>query len=409
MNLESFIAGRYLVSKRKVDFISIITVISAAGVTVGVAVMIVVLSVMNGFEKEVVDRIVGTNAHVVVLSYEDDGIEDYGALAEKVEAVPHVLGASPFVFTKAMVSANGYTDGIALKGVDLEGERRVTTIAERIEPPLRSLDHDGDDLPGIVLGAYLANRLHVHVGDVVSLTSPLAVTRSPLGMIPRIKKFRMAGVFESGMYDYDSSLGFVSVAGAQDFLQSEDVVTGIQVRVDDKEKAPKIAEAILGALGGFPLRTENWIQLNGNLVAWMRNEKVVMWLLLLLIVLVAAFNIITSLIMAVMEKTRDIGVLKSMGVSSHSVMRIFMIQGLIVAGIGTAVGSALGTLGSLALNEYKLRLPSDVYFIDTLPVKVQWLDIVGVVAAAIFICFVATVYPSWRAARLTPVEAIRYE
>jgi lipoprotein-releasing system permease protein len=409
MNIESFIAVRYLVSKRKVDFISIITVMSAAGVTVGVAVMIIVLSVMNGFEKEVVDRIVGTNAHVVLLRYDDEGIADYQELTKRVEKVPHVLGASPFVFTKAMVSADGYTDGIALKGVDLDGERRVTTIAERINPPLKSIDHDADDLPGIVLGKYLASRLHVHVGDVVSLTSPMAVSRSPLGMIPRIKKFRMEGVFESGMYDYDSSFGFVSVGGAQDFLQTDDVVTGIQVRVDDKDAAPKIAEAILAELGGFPFRTENWIALNGNLVAWMRNEKVVMWLLLLLIVLVAAFNIITSLIMAVMEKTRDIGVLKSMGISSRSVMRIFMFQGLLVAGIGTAIGSILGLVGSLALNTYKLSLPSDVYFVDTLPVKVEWLDVAGVVAAAIFICFAATIYPSWRAARLTPVEAIRYE
>jgi len=409
MNIESFIAARYLVSKRKVDFISIITFMSAAGVTVGVAVMIIVLSVMNGFEKEVVDRIVGTNAHVVIHRYDDGGIENYDELARQIEGMPKVLGATPFVFTKAMVSAEGNTDGIALKGVDLEGERRVTTIAERINPPLRSIDHEADDLPGIVLGQYLAARLRVHVGEVVSLTSPTSVTRSPLGMIPRIKKFRMAGVFESGMYDYDSSLGFVSVEGAQDFLQMEDVATGIQIRVDDKEDAPEIAKAIVAELGGFPFTSENWIDLNGNLVAWMQNEKIVMWLLLLLIILVAAFNIITSLIMAVMEKTRDIGVLKSMGVSSRSVMRIFMIQGLIVAAIGTGIGSLLGLGGSLALNKYKLTLPSDVYFVDTLPVKVELPDVLGVVAAAIFICFVATVYPSWRAASLTPVEAIRYE
>jgi lipoprotein-releasing system permease protein len=408
LSLESFIAARYLVSKRRVDFISIITGMSAAGVTVGVAVMIIVLSVVNGFEKEVVDRIVGTNAHVVVMRYEE-GIEDYGELTERVEGAEHVLGASPFVFTKAMVTANAVTDGIALKGVDLRGERRVTTVADRIDPPLETIDQDGEELQGIVLGKHLARSLRVSPGDVVSLTSPTAGSRSPLGMIPRIKKFRLAGLFESGMYDYDSSLGFVSIPGAQDFLRSEDVVTGIQVKVDDKERAPEIADAILEHIGGFPYWTQNWIELNGNLVAWMRNEKVVMWLLLLLIILVAAFNIITSLIMAVMEKTRDIGVLKSMGASSRSVMKIFVLQGLMVAGLGTAVGNALGLLGCFALSKYKLTLPADVYFVDTLPVQVEWPDVMGIAAAAIFIGFVATLYPSWRAARLAPVEAIRHD
>jgi len=408
VSVESFIATRYLISKRRVDFISIITGMSAAGVTVGVAVMIIVLSVVNGFEREVVDRIVGTNAHVIVLRYEE-GIEDYWDLAERVEGVEHVLGASPFVFTKAMVTANGVTDGIALKGIDLEGERRVTTVADRIDPPLESIDGDSDDLHGIVLGKYLARSLRVSVGDVVSLTSPAAGTRSPLGLIPRIEKFRLAGVFESGMYDYDSSLGFVSIEGAQEFLRSEDVVTGIEVKVDDKERAPAVAAAILDELGGFPYWTQDWIELNGNLVAWMRNEKVVMWLLLLLIVLVAAFNIITSLIMAVMEKTRDIGVLKSMGASSRSIMKIFMIQGVLVAGLGTAAGGILGLAGCAALSKYELSLPPDVYFVDTLPVQVQWPDVVGIAAAAVFIGFAATLYPSWRASRLAPVEAIRYE
>lgn len=408
MSLESFIAARYLVSKRKIDFISIITGMSAAGVTVGVAVMIIVLSVVNGFEKEVVDRIVGTNAHVVVMRYEE-GIEDYDALTRQVEETDHVLGASPFVFTKAMVSANGVTDGIALKGVDLRGERRVTTVADRIDPPLEKLDQEQDDLPGIVLGKHLARSLRVTPGDVVSLTSPMAGSRSPLGMIPRIKKFRLEGLFESGMYDYDSSFGFVSISGAQDFLKSDDVVTGIQVKIDDKEDAPEIADAILDHIGGFPYWTQNWIELNGNLVAWMRNEKVVMWLLLLLIILVAAFNIITSLIMAVMEKTRDIGVLKSMGATSGSVMKIFVMQGLMVAGLGTAVGTIIGLLGCVALSKYKLSLPADVYFVDTLPVQVQWPDVVGIAAAAVFIGLAATLYPSRWAARLAPVEAIRHD
>lgn len=408
MSLESFIAARYLISKRRIDFISIITSMSAAGVVVGVAVMIIVLSVVNGFEKEVVDRIVGTNAHVVIMRYEE-GIADYDELVERIERVDHVLGASPFVFTKAMVSANGVTDGIALKGVNLLGERRVTTVADRINPPLQAIDEEGEELQGIVLGKYLARTLRVSVGDVVSLTSPMAGSRSPLGMIPRIKRFRLEGLFESGMYDYDSSLGFVSIPGAQDFVRSEDVVTGIQVKVDDKEHAPAIADSILNRIGGFPYWTQNWIELNGNLVAWMRNEKVVMWLLLLLIILVAAFNIITSLIMAVMEKTRDIGVLKSMGASSRSVMKIFVYQGLMVAGLGTAGGTVVGLLGSLALSKYKLTLPADVYFIDTLPVQVQWLDVLGIAGAAVFIGLAATLYPSWRAARLAPVEAIRHD
>jgi len=409
MKFEFFVAGRYLWAKRRLSFISIISGISVGGVLVGVAALTIVLSVMNGFEDEVQKRIVGTNAHVIVLSHDEKGLKADDELLKRVEAVPGVAGAAPFVYSKGMISGGGFSDGIAIKGIDLSREKEVTDVYRNISPSIESIDPK-DGSKGIVLGQYLANALGVSAGDEVVLTSPLQGSATIFGMIPRVKKFEVVGIFSSGMYDYDSSLGYISIAAAQDFLGLGGYVTGVEVKVNDMYKAPQIADSIIRTLGGFPYTASNWIELNRNLFSWMKTEKIVMFVILMLIVAVAAFNIISTLIMVVMEKRRDIGILKSMGATSRSVMRIFIAEGVAVGLIGTALGCIAGFVGCYLLQKYKfITLPGDVYFIDRLPVKMEAGDFLMVALVAVGVCFAATLYPSWKASRLVPVEAIRYE
>jgi len=411
MRFEFFVAGRYLRAKRRLSFISIISGISVGGVLVGVAALTIVLSVMNGFEDEVQKRIVGTNAHIILLSHDQKGLKADENILKRIEGVPGVVGAAPFVYSKGMISAGNFSDGIAIKGIDLADEKHVTDVSRNITPPIETLEPAGGrGLDGMVLGQYLASSLGVSRGDEVILTSPLQGSATIFGMIPRVKKFKVVGIFSSGMYDYDSSLGYISVRAAQDFLGLGSYVTGIEIKVKDMYRAPQIEDSIIRALGGFPYTASNWIELNRNLFSWMKTEKIVMFVILMLIVAVAAFNIISTLIMVVMEKRRDIGILKSMGATSRSVMRIFIAEGVAVGFIGTLLGSLTGFVGCYLLQKYKfITLPGDVYFIDRLPVKMEAGDFVMVALAAVGVCFAATLYPSWKASRLVPVEAIRYE
>ncbi|KPJ60553.1 MAG: hypothetical protein AMJ46_06015 [Latescibacteria bacterium DG_63] len=409
MNFELFIAKRYLRAKRRVSFISLISAISVGGVLVGVAALTIVLSVMNGFEDEVQRRIVGTNAHVIVLSHDRHGLKADDELLSRVESVAGVEAAAPFVYSKGMITASGFSDGVVIKGIDLAREKRVTDVHQNISPVIEGIDLP-DGSRGIVLGHYLANSLGVSAGDEVVLTSPLEGNPTIFGMIPRVKKFEVVGIFSSGMYDYDSSFGYISIDAAQEFLGRPGYMTGVEVRLEDMYRAPQVADDIVVALGGFPYTASSWIELNRNLFSWMKTEKIVMFIILMLIVAVAAFNIISTLIMVVMEKRRDIGILKSMGATSKSVMRIFMAEGLAVGLIGTVLGSVAGFVGCFLLQKYKfISLPGDVYFIDRLPVKMEAGDFLLVALAAIGVCFAATLYPSWKASRLVPVEAIRRE
>jgi lipoprotein-releasing system permease protein len=409
MRFELFIARRYLRAKRRLSFISIISGISVGGVLIGVAALTIVLSVMNGFEEEVQKRIVGTTAHVIVLAHSDAGMKLDEGLLERIQAVDGVVAAAPFIYSKCMVTAGGVTDGIAVKGIDLDRERRVTDVYENTKPQVASID-PGVGIRGIVLGTYLAGALGVSVGDEVVLTSPMEGSATIFGIIPRVKRFHVVGIFTSGMYDYDSSLGYVSLEAAEEFVGRAGYVTGVEVKVKDMYMAPVIGDSIVAALGGFPYAASNWIELNRNLFSWMKMEKIVMFVILMLIVAVAAFNIISSLIMVVMEKRRDIGIMKSMGATSRSVMRIFMVEGVVVGMIGTILGSVVGFVGCYLLQKYKfITLPGDVYFIDRLPVKMEAGDFVMVALAVVGVCFVATIYPSWKASRMVPVDAIKYE
>ncbi|MGD8394469.1 MAG: ABC transporter permease [Candidatus Eiseniibacteriota bacterium] len=408
---ELFIAQRYLWSRPRSSFISLISIIAVLGVIVGVLVLTITLSGMNGFEAEVRSKIVGANAHIVLLTHDTAGLRDYEALVARLEEDPDIVGTSPILYTKAMLSLDQRADGVVVKGVDLAREADVTEVPDYIVPPI-----DGDiddagftDLPGIVLGFDVAMRLVASIGDTVAMTSPIRTVRTPLGAVPIVKQFEVVGLFHCGMYEYDSSFCFVSIPAAQRFMNMEGRATGIEIRIRDMFAASEKAETIEAAFGP-PYVANNWMDVNRNLFAWMQIEKFFMFLILLLIILVAAFNIASMLIMVVMEKKRDVGVLRAMGATRRSVMQIFILQGLQVAVVGTVIGSLLGLAASWAIDRYKIiSLPPDVYFIDTLPIRIEALDFLAVGVATILICFLAALYPAWRAARLVPVEAIRYE
>ncbi|HTO90439.1 MAG TPA: FtsX-like permease family protein [Candidatus Sulfotelmatobacter sp.] len=409
MRLSLWIAGRYLRTRRQSGFISLLTGISIGGVTVGVTALLTVLAVMNGFESEVQTRIAGTDAHVVLLGENTAAVKDADPLAASVAKLPGVAGVAPFVYTKAIVFHEGLTEGLVVKGVDLRAERTVTTIGKHIEPPLDSIPRmTPGGAPGIVLGSELAARLGTGPGQRVTLVSMVGARNSAMGFAPKLRAFQVVGIFTSGLYTYDSSFGFTSLPAAQDFFGYQDGVTGLEIRLDDMFDAPRMAARILAALHRPDLRSNNWIELNRNLFTWMKLEKVVMFVILALIVVVATFNIVSTLFMVVLEKRRDIGVLKSLGASDGLVLRVFLWKGLLIGAAGTFLGATLGVTLIEILRRYPfVKLPGDVYFIERLPVRPEWGDFAAVILAALSLCLIAALYPAWRASRLDPVEAIR--
>ena len=410
MSFEWFIAWRYLRAKRKAKFISIITFISVAGVAVGVMALVVVLAVMNGFENEIHSRIIGINAHVILLRYGDEPLRDYDRLIEKAETVPEVVSAAPFTYTKAVLRGYGGSDGVVVRGVDLAREAEVTDILGNIDPPLATLATVPGELPGAIVGDELAKRLRVTIGDTVAVSSPFDYVVTPMGLMPSVSRFKVKSLFSSGMFEYDQSLVYIDLKEAQSLFGLGDGVVGVSIKTTDPYAAPEIARKVVDAVGGFPYRANNWIELNRNLFKWMKTEKKVMFWILSLIVMVAAFNIASTLIMVVMEKTRDIGIMKSMGAVSRSILRIFVFEGLVIGALGTAVGCTAGYFLALLLDRYQfVTLPGDVYPIETLPVEMHGLDFALVAAAAMAITFLAAIYPAWQASRLAPVEAIRRE
>ena len=415
MSFEFFVSLRYLKAKRKQTFISIITFISIGGVALGVTALIVVLAVMSGFENDLKNKILGLNAHVLVLSW-DNQVEHYAQLAGQVEKVPGVTGATPFILTQVLLNTPQKVTGAVLRGLEVNSARRVI-ILDRIirtgswkalEAPTGDQPEAGASMPGIILGQELAKQLGLSLGDPVSVVSPLGEV-SPLGRVPKMRPFRLAGTFESGMFEYDSTIAFISLAQAQSFLAMPGRVTGLEVKTRDIYEADRIAKDIKTRLG-FPYWTKDWMRMNKNLFSALKLEKLVMFIILALIILVAAFNIVSSLIMVVMEKTKDIAVLKSMGATAGSIMKIFVLEGLIIGVVGTTLGLIGGVGLCEILRKYQfIHLPSDVYYISSLPVLMKGLDILLIVVAAIGITFVATLYPAWQASRLDPVEALRYE
>ena len=416
MKYEWFIGLRYLKAKRKQTFISIITVISIVGVTVGVTAMIIVLSVFSGFEKTLKEKILGTQAHLVVLKANQQGMDHYEEVLKQVQEVKGIVSAAPFILNQVMLSSESNVTGAVIKGIDPDRVGKVTELAHNMKAGgLHDLKGESDS-PGIILGVELAKNLGVSLNDAIQVISPLG-TLTPMGMMPKMKRFRVVGVFYSGMYEYDNTMAYVSIEGAQKFFGMGTRVSGIEIKTNDIYQVKEIGKEMRKKLG-FPFWTKDWMEMHRNLFSAMKLEKIMMFIILVLIILVAAFNIISTLIMVVMEKYKDIAILKSMGASSKGILKIFVIEGLVTGVVGTVLGTILGLVvvfnlsGIQGLLEKLLGLKilaSDVYYIDKLPSEVNPLDIALIVMTAILISLLATLYPSWRASKLDPAEALRYE
>ena len=405
MSFETFFSFRYLKAKRKQGFISIITGISILGIIIGVMALIVVLAVMNGFREDLMKKILGVNSHLLILSYKS-GIKDTETVIKKSLAVDGVLAATPFIYSQVMVKHAGNISGAILRGLDPITVNSVVNIDSMIKNG--SIDTLNQSDQGIIIGSELSKQIGVLPGNSVTLVSPIGKL-TPLGRVSNEAQFKVKGLFESGMYEYDSSLVYLSLTDAQNFLSLGEEVTGIELKVNDINKSDTIGSIIQEDLG-YPYWTKDWKMMNKSLFSALKLEKVTMFIILIMIVLVGALNIISSLVMLVMEKTRDIAILRTMGASSKSIMSIFIFQGLFVGLIGTFLGLISGSLLCQLLAKYKfIKLPPDVYYITTLPVRMEWLDVILIAIAAIVISFLATIYPSWQASRVNPVEALRYE
>jgi lipoprotein-releasing system permease protein len=408
MSFETFFSFRYLKAKRRQGFISIITGISILGIMIGVMSLIVVLAVMNGFREDLLKKILGVNSHLIILSYRG-GIKDTQAVMDKALEVDGVLSATPFIYSQVMIKNADNISGAILRGLDPDTAGTVINIDSMIkEGSLTLLKKRNSDPQGIILGSELSKRIGALPGDTVTLVSPIGKL-TPLGRMANEGKFKVKAIFESGMYEYDSSMVYLSLTDARDFLSLGDEVTGIELKVGDIDESDKIAEIVQDKLG-YPYWTKDWKMMNKSLFSALKLEKVTMFIILIMIVLVGALNIISSLVMLVMEKTHDIAILRTMGASSKSIMSIFIFQGLFVGLIGTLFGLISGSFLCYLLARYKfIKLPPDVYYISTLPVRIEPLDIILIALAAILISFLATIFPSWQASKLNPVEALRYE
>ena len=407
MNFERLVALRYLKAKRREKFISLISFISIAGIAVGVMALLVVIGVMTGFDQDLRNKILSVNAHIILIK-PGHSITDYHAVAREVEAVPGVTSAKPFIYTQVMFSGPSNISGGVIRGLDLPTiEQGGPPAVQLREGSFQALKENSGELPEVAIGNELAKNIGATVGTRIKIISPLG-TLTPMGRIPRIKNFQVGAIFHSGMFEFDNTLVYASIPRVQDYLGMDDQVTGIDVQVKDIYAADKIGAAIAAKLGPA-YQTRDWMRMNRSLFAALKLEKIAMFIILTLIVLVAAFNITSTLIMMVMEKTKDIAILKSMGATRRSIMQIFMLEGLIIGVIGTAIGLGLGFLLAGILQKYEfIKLPSDVYYISTLPVKIESLDVALIAGATILISFLATLYPSWQASRLEPVEAIRF-
>ena len=406
MPFELQVALRYLLAKRRQVFISVISLVSTLGVTVGVMALVIALALMTGLQGELQARILGSSAHVFV--YKPAGITDYHAEVQKLSSVPGVIGAAPAVMGKALISGLG-NDFLGVKGIDANLESGVTDIGHAMtdgsldglsRPPRRNS-------PGIVLGKDLANSVGAKVGDTVRLTTPNG-TLSPMGVMPRQRRLKVVGLFRMGLYEVDAGSGFVDLDTGM-VLAGTDRVDHIEVKVADVYDAPRIADQIADEFGQDYV-TQDWTDINQQLYSALMLEKIGMGIGIGLIVAVAALNIVASLILLVMEKTRDIAILKTMGASARSITLIFLLQGSIIGVIGTIVGATAGALAAHFLDRYRLiTIPSDIYQVSYLPFKLMPGDLTAVIIGAVVVCFVATLYPSRQAARLDPAQALRYE
>jgi lipoprotein-releasing system permease protein len=406
-SLETFISYRYLRGKRKIG-----TYVTAIGVCLGSLVLVIALSISNGFEKEVRDRIVGTNAHARILKYQSVPIENYDSLRQIILKHPKVTGAAPYIMGKGGIEREKIQEGVIIMGVDDTLEGTVTEINKTVKWGTFNLDSAESDrlrkFPGICIGLGLADKLGIRDGAEVVLMA-LATNDGEIDPVPRMARYTVTGVFETGMYEYDLNMVYISVKSAQQLLNMKGV-EGIQIKTTNLFKAGEIASDVRDYIGGYPYRAIDWMLQNKSLFQWMKLEKLIIFIVVSMIMFVAALNIISSLVTTVFEKRREIGILMSMGATSGSVLKIFMLYGVVVGFIGSTVGTFFGVLVCYIQYHWRLiPLPGDIYFINKLPVIIQPMDILFVYVAANVIAWLTTIYPAYKASKMLPAESIRYE
>ncbi|MFH1152589.1 MAG: lipoprotein-releasing ABC transporter permease subunit [Pseudomonadota bacterium] len=407
MGIEFFIAGRYLKAKRREGFISLITLLSVTGVTVGVMALVIVIAVMSGAENDFRKRILGVEPHIIVMNYTGK-FSDYSRTEADLKETPGVVNVSPMVFGQTMIKTANTIAGAVIRGVDPATDRTLITgfTPKDLMEALKIGDPVTGEFPGIILGKELAGNLGVVKGDAVVLMAPGGMI-SPVGHIPSLKRFHVTGIFESGMFEYDNSLAYVHMGEAQKLMGMKDRISAMGIWVDDIFSADVIKKVIVTRLD-YPYYARDWMEINQSLFSALKLEKTAMFIILTLIILVAAFNIASALIMMVMEKTRDIAVLKAMGATNTLIRNIFIFQGMIIGLFGTITGTFLGVGVSLLLQRYKfIELPA-AYPFSTLPIQLESMDVFLIAASAILICFISTLYPSYKASRMNPVEGLRY-
>jgi len=417
MQYELFIGLRYLRSRRRETFISLITVISVLGVMIGVMTLNVVMAVMTGFEETLRDRLLGINAHVALtVGTGDYLVKDYEKVIDQVKDEKGILAAAPTVYGQAMVTAGSRVSGVVIRGIDPDRANEVIDIGQYItRGSLEALKtshrlQEGErtiSLPGVILGERLKAQLGVMLGDPIQIISPLGKA-TVMGMIPKVRRFIVVGLFKSGMHEYDATLAYTNLSDAQDFFELGDAVSNIEIRVQDVYKAPEVAKRIQQKLG-FPYGAQDWTRLWPNLFSALQLEKTVYFLVLLLMVIIGAFNIVSTLIMVVMEKKKDIAVLQSMGASRRSIRRIFLIKGCVIGAVGTLLGVLFGYGICLLIARYEFTLPDGVFLIPTVPVRIHLSNFILVGLASFLVCLLASIYPARHAAKMDPVEIIRYE
>jgi len=414
MRFEFFVAARYLRAKRRQAVVGVVTTISIAGVAAGVAALIIALAITNGMRRDLQDRLVDSSAHVQLMRVKADGIKDWRPLLERLRTLPHVTAASPGIYEQVMVAYKARDSGALIEGILPDQEKTVSSLlstatpgaVSALEPQVESVSGTPTD-PPIVLGKDLADSIGATVGDTMTLISPQG-DLTPMGVIPLFRRFRLAGTYHSGFYQYDAQMGFMRLADAQRLFDEPDLLSVISFKVDNMNRAPEIGRSIEDAAGpGF--MTNNWMEQNRELFRALRLEQYVTFIVIALIVIVAALNILIALTMMVMEKTRDIAVLMSFGVEPAQVRNIFLMQGFLISIVGTALGLVLGYVAAWAGGYYHIPLSPDVYSIDTLPFAPRPLDGVIVSGVSIGISLLATLYPSFAASHVLPAEALRYE